>query len=84
MNGMFAIISAHNVSNSNNGLIKDPGGGAILTPMVGNIYNSNVGVVHDMDLGYNVKTIRLSVKDRRGFPLKCHRAHFWLKVMATK
>jgi hypothetical protein len=86
LNGKFAIISSYENSNSSNyhkfegNLTASLKLGSIF---VGNVYNSNVGVVHDMDLGYNVKTIRLSVKDRRGKPLKCHRAHFWLKVMAT-
>jgi hypothetical protein len=87
LNGKFAIISAYDNSNSatllNYHVIADTSlDYSAATPR--NVFNSNVGVVHDMDLGYNVKTIRLSVKDRRGFPLKCHRAHFWLKVMATK
>ena len=76
LNGMFAIIPAD--AQTSRDQLAYNGKTSKGAPI--NIFTSNVGVVQSMNLGYNVKTVRLTVRDRRGQPLKCHRAHFWLKV----
>ena len=76
LNGMFAIIPAD--AQTSRDQLAWTGKTSKGAPI--NVFASNVGVVQSMNLGYNVKTVRLTVRDRRGLPLKCHRAHFWLKV----
>ena len=76
LNGMFAIIPAD--AQTSRDQLSWNGKTSKGAPI--NVFASNVGVVQSMNLGYNVKTVRLTVRDRRGLPLKCHRAHFWLKV----
>ena len=65
----FAVLSAFDKSNA-----------STVEGTTHCVYNADMGFRHYLNNPTKTQTLRVKLMDRRGDPVVCHRAHFWLKI----
>jgi hypothetical protein len=65
----FAVLSAFDKSNA-----------STVEGTTHCVYNADLGFRHYLNNPTKTQTLRVKLMDRRGDPVVCHRAHFWLKI----